>query len=137
MSMNDWNPIEHQLRSWLPRTPSPRLKAQLFADPEVALESPGALAGRWAWLAPVMGCFLALMVVSSSRNGHLGYLASTRTTNWLAMVASNQSYAAYIVTGFHSGQNALQKDPIEWTNGARLPNEPATFLSPATNSLIR
>jgi len=85
----------------------------------------------------MMGCFLMLMVVSGTRNNQLGGLSSDRTTNWLATVASHPSYAAYLVAGFHSEQNSLQKDPIEWTNGARVADEPRKVLRIATNSLIR
>ena len=128
--MNEWNSLENQLRSWTPRSPSPRLKKRLFPESEQAVaESPCGFDGRWAWLAPVMGCFLMLMVVSSSHNSQLGYLSAGRTTNWLETVARNQGYAAYIVDGFHSEQNSLQRDPIEWTNGARRVGESHPLLS--------
>jgi hypothetical protein len=84
-----------------------------------------------------MGCFLMLMVLSGTRSSQLGGFVATRTTNWLATVARNPSYAAYLVDGFHSDQNSLQKDPIEWTNGARFSDEPRRVLRVATNSLIR
>ncbi len=102
----------------------------------VTLEPPSPFSGRWTWLAPVTGCFLALMVVSSGKNNQLGYYSDSRTTNWAAAAASNQSYAAYIMASFHSEQNALQNEPIEWTNGTSLPASPAV-LSFATNNLIR
>ena len=94
-----------------------------------------ALNARWAWLAPVMGCFLAMLVVSGARNGQDTSFGAP-TTNWLAAVASNQSYAAYIEGSFHSGQNALQKDLVAWTNGPRSPGELRSFPLGKTNSLI-
>ncbi len=136
--MNDWNSLENQLASWTPRRPSPRLKARLFPERSQALaESPSPFDARWAWLAPVMGCFLMLLVISGSRTNQMGGFGSGRTTNLLATVASNPGYAAYIVAGFHSEQNSLQKDLIEWTNGARVSDEPRKVLRVATNSLIR
>ena len=137
MRMSNWNPIEHQLRSWKPRGPSGRLRDRLFpANDQAIIESPSAFGGRWAWLAPVMGCFLAMMVVSGSRNSQLGVI-SAAPTNWLAAVASNQSYAAYIAAGFHSEQNSLQQDPIEWTNGTRAVDRLTPVPLAKTNSLIQ
>ena len=136
--MNDWNLTEHQLRSWKPRSPSAKVKARLFPEAEAgALSWPSPFGGRWAWLAPVMGCFLVLLVVSGTRSNQLALSSGTAAPDWLAAVSSNQSYAAFAAAGFHSEQNSLQQDPIEWTNGPR----PATRLAQPlplakTNSLI-
>jgi hypothetical protein len=135
--MNNWNLTEDQLRSWKPRSPSSRVKARLFPGEETAvIESPSPFGGRWTWLAPVMGCCLALLVVSGSRSNQLGFASGAHTTDWLAAVASNQSYAAYIVGGFHSEQNSLQQDPIEWTNGPRTSARTGSIPLAKTNSLI-
>jgi hypothetical protein len=106
----------------------------LFPEREADAELPAPTEVRWAWLAPVMGCFMAMMVISSARTTQF---ATVEPTNWLAAVASNQSYAAYAFAGFHSEQNALQQDPIEWTNGARVQSDPVPHGRLATNSLIR
>lgn len=90
---------------------------------------------RWAWLAPVMCCFLAMMIMTGSHNPQFGYIAGGGHTDWLTAVTANQNYAAYIAAGFHSEQNALQKDPIEWTNVPRR-SEPIVS-APITNRLIR
>jgi hypothetical protein len=132
--MNNWNPTEQQLRSWTPRSPSAKLKNRLFPA-EDALDATD-LAGRWAWLTPVMGCFLAMLVISGSRNNQGDYF-SVPPTNWLAAAASNQSYAAYIAAGFHSEQNSPQQDPIEWTTSTSALDEVHPASSRATNSLIR
>ncbi|MFO1498781.1 MAG: hypothetical protein U1G07_10370 [Verrucomicrobiota bacterium] len=100
------------------------------------IESPSAFGGRWGWLAPVMGCGLALLVVSSTRSTQFGSFASG-PTNWLAAVASNQSYAAYVVASFHSEQNSAQAEPIEWVNSHGLPTEPSGVGFLATNRLTR
>ena len=133
--MKDWSQIEQQLRSWKPRSPSPALKARIFNQGQGLIESPSPFSGRWTWLAPVMGCFLAIMVVSGARNSQLGEWSRTHTINWLAAVASNQSYAAYIEASFHSEQNSLQQDPIQWTNG-RTSSAVSPVLLAKTNSLI-
>lgn len=130
--------MEHRLRCWKPRGPSAKLRARLFPGSEqVLIESPSAFGGRWAWFAPVMGCFLAMMVITGSRNEQMGYLSAGPKTDWLTAVANNQAYAAYIVSGFHSEQNAVQRQPIEWTNGSRVSRTPGSLMVPATNSLIQ
>ena len=126
--------MERQLRSWKPRSPSAKLKQRLFGEAEPLVSPEAQFGGRWAWLAPVMGCFLVMVVVSHSRTGH-GELSAT-PTNWLAAVASNQIYAAYIAGSFHSEQNALKKDLIAWTNGPRDSGEVRSFPLGRTNSLI-
>jgi hypothetical protein len=82
-----------------------------------------------------MCCVLAMMVVTGSRSSQLAYLTGGGPTDWLTAVAAHQSYAAYISADFHSEQNALQKDPIQWTNGSQR-SEPIVS-APATNRLIR
>jgi hypothetical protein len=84
-----------------------------------------------------MGCFLVLLVVSGSHTNRLAYLSAERATDWPATVARDQSYAAYMPGSFHSELNSLQKEPIEWTNAARVPTEPAAFPRLTTNTLIR
>ena len=101
------------------------------------IESPSAFGGRWAWLAPMMGCCLVLMVVSSTRTPQFGNWSASGPTDWLAAVASNQSYAAYVPGSFHSEQNAVQAERIEWTNGARVEQQPRLSGQLVTNSLIK
>jgi hypothetical protein len=100
------------------------------------LESPSAFSGGWAWFAPVMACCLAMMVISSARTNQIGYLSGRQPTDWLTTVASNQSYAAYIASDFHSEQNALQKEPIELTREVHHPTDPRIGPLLATNSLM-
>jgi hypothetical protein len=84
-----------------------------------------------------MGCFLVMMVVSGSRTNQMSYLSGLPRTDWLAAVANNQSYAAYVAASFHSEQNALQRDPIEWTNGPRASSQTEPLPMAKTNSLIQ
>lgn len=81
-----------------------------------------------------MGCFLAMMVVSSSRSSHLGGLTEGLTPDWFSAVASNQSYAAYVAADFHSGQNALQHAPIEWAGEPRIARALVPVSFQATNT---
>jgi hypothetical protein len=130
--------MEHLALSWKPRNPSPKLRAQLFAEgpEEVLPDATLVLGSRWAWLAPVMGCFLMLMVVSGTRNSQLEYLAGGQHTDWVSAVVRDQTYAAYVAAGFHSEQNALQKEPIAWTNTPRSTSRAGSVLLTTTNSPI-
>lgn len=93
--------------------------------------------GKWAWMAPVMGCFLVFLVVSSAHTSRLACLRAGPITDWTATVASNQSYAAYIVAGFNSGQNSPQREPIEWTNAPRASEGNRRVPELGTNRFIR
>ena len=82
-----------------------------------------------------MGCFLVLLVVSSAHTGRLNYLPAAPITDWPAIVASNQSYSAYIEAGFHSEQNSPRRELIEWTNAPRASEGTRFVPGPGTNSL--
>jgi hypothetical protein len=84
-----------------------------------------------------MGCCLVLLVTSSARNNHLGYFSVGGTTNWLATIADKPSYAAYLMSDFHSEQNSPRNEPIEWTNAPRMTSASEFRSGPVTNSPIR
>jgi hypothetical protein len=130
--------LEDQLRSLAPRNPSASLKGRIFSKSH---GGPGSSLGggeaRWGWLAPVVASLAVLMAIESSRSPMWtppGGLDAA--TNWLAMVASNQSYAAYIVADFHSGQNSLRQAPPAWAFSRSAP-DPEFWPLTVTNSLMR
>jgi len=82
-----------------------------------------------------MGCFLAVMVLSSVRTTQLGVVSASHT-DWLTAVASNQNYAAYVPGNSHSEQNTVQ-DPIEWTNGAQTTERRNPVALVKTNISVR
>jgi hypothetical protein len=136
--MKSSNPLENQLRSWKPRQPSARLKAEIFgASGEPAAEFPTHLGAKWAWFAPVMGCLLVLTVISGSRSPHWNYANAAKEADWLSLAASNQSISAYIVSDFHSEQNSPEL--VEWSlpQQQQHPRPAGTFLLGKTNSLTR
>ena len=63
--MNENDPLESQLRSWMPRPPSAKIAARLFnqAGERAASRRRGLSLG---WLAPVAACVLALLAVDGS-----------------------------------------------------------------------
>ena len=122
--MKEMNLPETQLRSWRPRRPSARLKRRIFATPfEVGLPS-----ARWFWgcLGPVAACALFSLMVYNSGNSFVEKPV-------MAMILSNQSYAAYASGDGQTPQNHLAAVTFSWTNqsdcNSRFPLTPTTNLS--------
>ena len=108
--MNEMNLPETQLRSWQPRRPSAGLKRRIFSAPPAAPTAAAFL----GWLAPVTACVLLTVLVFNSGNGLSVGSAGRQTT--IAMVLSNQSYAAYASDGSQNVQNHLASVTFDWTN---------------------
>ena len=101
---------ETQLRSWQPRHPSAGLKRRIFsARPGVPAST--AFLG---WLAPVTACALLTLLVFNPGNGLHAGPANQGTV--LAMMLSNQNYAAYASDGSQNVQNRLATVTFDWTN---------------------
>ncbi len=101
--------LENRLRSWRPRRPSAKLERRLFG-------APARLTQKTAWLlgslAPAIACLLITLSVFNPGNpGH-----STRHEPLIAMILSNQNYAAYASDNFREAQNNLAAVTFEWTN---------------------
>ena|SRR5688572_17288406 len=110
--MNETNPLETQLRSWTPRRPSARIQKKIFRHPQTV----GRPAGMVFWLGPVTACLLLVCGVLN-QPGSATFTAVSRNDEFVAMILSNQSYAAYLPGSFQQSANRL--DTFEWTNGAR------------------
>src|SRR5208282_2800736 len=108
--MKEMNLPETQLRSWQPRRPSAGLKRRIFSTP------PGTprTAAFWGWLAPVTACALLTLLVFNSGNGLP--VGSSNHGAMMAMVLSNQNYAAYAPDGSQNVQNRLASVTFDWTN---------------------
>jgi hypothetical protein len=119
--MKEMNSLENHLRSWQPRRPSARLKQRLFATPtNIAAD----LARFLSWLAPAAACaLLTLMVFNSGNSG-----GSSRHEPMVAMILSNQSYAAYASDSFGEEQNNLSSVTFNWTNHSGLTSTIGSFL---------
>jgi hypothetical protein len=108
--MKEMNLPETQLRSWQPRRPSAWLKRRIFS----ARPGTPATAAFLGWLAPVTACALLTLLVFNSGNG-----LPVGTSNhgaMIAMVLSNQNYAAYASDGSQNVQNRLSSITFDWTN---------------------
>ncbi len=131
------NHLERQLQSWIPRPPSAKLKARLFAgQPVTEIENPWQFS--WRHFAPVTGILFLVMVTLSSRNLDSVYFAGSPSENLLAAMAlSNQTAASYFTSGDSCERNALTRETFESTNASRSPSGAGSFLLFKTNSLMR
>lgn len=77
-----------------------------------------------------MGCFL-LFIGLSTRDEHI----NLRADGALASMMESENYAAYIRANFHSDQNGLQTEKMEWTNAATVPSQRQFFSFMGTNFL--
>ncbi|HEX3889907.1 MAG TPA: hypothetical protein VHX90_03560, partial [Verrucomicrobiae bacterium] len=86
---------EIQLRSWQPRRPSAKLKRKLFAAPMGLLPK---LAWAFGSLAPVAAC--VMLTLSAFNSGSGIAVNSTEREPLINLTSSNQSYMAYLASGF-------------------------------------
>jgi hypothetical protein len=108
---------ETQLRSWQPRRPSAGLKRRIFS----AQPGTPAVAALLGWLAPVTACAVLTLLVFNPANSLPGSSASHGVV--MAMVLSNQNYAAYASDGSQNVQNRLASATFDWTNrGSSTPS---------------
>ena len=115
--MKEMNLPETQLRSWQPRRPSAGLKRRIFS----ARPGTPATAAFLGWLAPATACALLTLLVFNSGNSLPG--SSTSRRAMMAMVLSNQNFAAYASDGSQNVQNRLSSVTFDWTNrGASSPS---------------
>src|SRR5262245_40005874 len=117
--MNHWNLLEKQLRSWTPRTPSPRLKTRLFGSTAAGPQREAAPktvkpratrsgAGAWQWLAPSMAVFM-LGLFLSVHGGFLHHLHGAPSTSLLATASlTRPEYSTYYASAQHSENNTLR-----------------------------
>ena len=120
--MSEMNDLETQLRTWVPRRPSPELKKSLFRGRELPATEHATRdtqhvspAFRFGWLAPATAGVLALFLLSNQRDSEV-ISGSRNSAPLVAMILSNQSPAAYLPGSFERHQNRLPADTFEWTN---------------------
>ena len=123
--MNEMNDLEMLLNSWAPRRPSPKVSRRLFAGEHPGLVAPKSDEGgsviahdapgpRFLWLAPAAACLLLALAIVGQRNGS-SFPHPTNSMPIMAVILSNQSYAAYLPSSFQPEQNSL-RNTFEWTN---------------------
>jgi len=135
--MNETNHLERQLRSWIPRAPSAKLKARLFAG-QAVLENENPWQFSWRHFAPVTGILLLVMVTLSSRNADSIYFAGSPSESLLgAMALNNQTAASYFTSADSCDRNVLPRETFESTNASHSPSGAGSFLLFKTNTLMR
>jgi hypothetical protein len=78
------------------------------------------------WLAPATACALLTLSVFNSGNSLPG--SSSRYEPTVAMMLSNQSYAAYASSIFQAGQNDLPSVTFDLTNRSGSTSSTNPFL---------
>ena len=112
--------LETRLRSWRPRRPSATLERRLFGAPALGTHK---LAWWLGSLVPATACLLLTLSIFNPGNpGH-----SRVHDPMIAMILSNQNYAAYASDNFRAAQNNLSGVTFEWTNRNVSPSSMAPF----------
>lgn len=115
------------MHSWTLRGPSAGLERRLFPRPKRAVQ-PARLLN---WLLPVTACLLfASLILNQHGTGNIS--ATPRSGAVVALILSNQSYAAYLPGSFKGSVNRL--DTFEWTNGGSSTSSMHS-LSPARRTI--
>jgi hypothetical protein len=110
--MSELNKLETQLRSWVPRRPSARLKRRLFRQQPEAPES--APTFRLSWLPPATAAVLLLCVLFNQHSSQA--ISSAGSNSMVALALSNQSIAPWLPGSFSREHNGLPSSTFEWTN---------------------
>lgn len=125
------NELETQLRSWVPRRPSPGLETNIFRKERterIQTESEGVTTSalRPTWLVPATAGLLLMCLVFGQRNNPA--ISGTGSSSVLVAAAlSNQSAAAWLPGSFAREQNGLPDETFEWTNGKTSTSSIAPF----------
>ena len=118
--MKETESLENRLRSWQPRHPSAKLERRLFGAPARLIPKAVWLFGS---LTPAAACLL--LTLSMLNPGNTG--RSLRHEPLVAMILSNQNYAAYASDNFRGAQNNLATVTFDWTNHAISTSSIAPF----------
>jgi len=111
--MSELNELEMQLRSWVPRRPSAKLKRRLFRQTGPQASQPTF---RFSWLPPATAALLLLCVLFNQHSSQA--ISSAATNSMVAIALSNQSVAAYLPGSISRENNVLPRGAFEWTNGS-------------------
>ena len=141
------NSLEAQLRSWIPRRPSPRLERpgwQVAPSRRANYARTPQLAPRWAdwpgvsWSTfarvgvPALAC-LALTATVLMQPGEGLIARNAEQPAMIALAMSNQNFAPYLSGSFQPNANRL--DTFGWTNGGASPSSMRSLTPPEANDL--
>jgi hypothetical protein len=119
------NELEKQLRSWAPRPPSASLEKRLFRRRAAEVLAPTPF--KAGWLAPA-AAFLVLGLMLLGQRSNSPFTPTVDGSRMVAIMVSNQSYAAYLSEPLRRDQNSL-RNTLEWTNDGSSSSS-MRFLSP-------
>jgi hypothetical protein len=111
--MSKLNELEMQLRSWVPRRPSAKLKRRLFGQTAPQASQPTF---RFSWLPPATAALMLLCVLFNQHSSQA--ISSAATNSMVAIALSNQSVVSYLPGSFPREHNVLPSGAFEWTNGS-------------------
>jgi len=127
--MIELNELEMQLRSWVLRRPSAKLKRRLFRRPVAAQPAP---AFRLSWLPPATAAALLSCVLFNQHSSQA--VPSSGPNSIVAVALSNQSIAPWLPGSFSREHNSLPTGTFEWTNGSSSSSSIGSrSISSATN----
>lgn len=136
--MNNMNPLEKQLQSWVPRRPSEELKRRIFAAPPGAERHTTVAshesAGLPLWMKCAPACCILLLILFSGmeRRPKPGYLAVASGSNALASLSSN--LLALCATDLSAQrQNVWAAMTFDWTKAGYSHSTISSFPSGNTN----
>jgi len=112
MKEKEIHSLEDQLRSWQPRRPAAGIRRRLFGATTRTVSRAVWIFGS---LAPATACALLTLSFFSSGNNIAG--VSPHQQPLLAMILSNQNYAAFQATGSQKGENNWALITFDWTKG--------------------
>src|SRR6266853_5120983 len=112
--MIELSELETQLRCWVLRRPSARLKRRLFRKP-LPVEEP-APSFRLSWLPPATAALMLLCVLFNQHSSQA--ISSAGANSMVAVALSNQSIAPWLPGSFCREHNGLPSGTFEWTNGS-------------------
>lgn len=117
--MKAMDSVEEQLWTWQPRHPSPAVAQKLFPKRRKECARPFP---AWLWLSPAAA---GLLLVLATAGFHPPGAGEFRQGALVAMILSNQSFAAYAPGSFQPSQNRW--DTFEWTNTGGFLSSDAPF----------
>ena len=131
------DPLENQLRSWMPRRPSAGLRARIFAAAGAGASEP-MLAARWRQLAPVTAMLLFALVTLSNHNLNSLYWSGASVNRVLTTAAvSNLTAASYVTSLDACDRNSFPTATFASTKAVPAPSSNGSFWQFNTNGLIR
>jgi hypothetical protein len=89
--MSDWNQLEKELQSWIPRPPSGKIEQRLFPKP-IQNDGHALTFSIWSWLAPALCTLVLTFTLWLSHNEAAGHLAiSFVNSNLLASLPDHKA----------------------------------------------